>query len=98
MGVMANKDSAEMARLLSPLCARAVCVRPEGIERALDPAQLRDLFLAQGLPAETAASSLEGLQRARQLAGQDGLVLCCGSLYLVGEIRLSLMKDDSAAS
>lgn len=98
MGVMANKDSAEMVRLLSPLCARAVCVRPEGIERALDPAQLRDLFLAQGLPAETAASSLEGLQRARQLAGQDGLVLCCGSLYLVGEIRLSLMKEDSAAS
>ena len=38
------------------------------------------------LPAEAA------LARAKELAGQDGNVLVCGSLYLVGEI-LSLTQS-----
>ena len=31
--------------------------------------------------------------RARELAGADGVVLICGSLYLAGDVRL-MLKDD----
>jgi dihydrofolate synthase/folylpolyglutamate synthase len=44
-----------------------------------------DLAKQFGLPAETAGSSAEALNRARERAGRDGIVFVCGSLYLVGE-------------
>jgi folylpolyglutamate synthase/dihydropteroate synthase len=33
---------------------------------------------------------------ARQLAGRDGIVLVCGSLYLVGEV-IALQRRDAVA-
>jgi dihydrofolate synthase/folylpolyglutamate synthase len=37
--------------------------------------------------SEAVADSRAALARARELAGDDGWVLVCGSLYLVGELR-----------
>ena len=50
--------------------------------RAALPADLAHQF---GEPAEVAASAKEAISRARERAGANGLVLICGSLYLVGE-------------
>jgi dihydrofolate synthase/folylpolyglutamate synthase len=50
---------------------------------AVDPVELASLFG----PGGVAVSHPEGaLERARQLAGTNGNVLVCGSLYLVGEV------------
>jgi len=49
----------------------------------IEPEVLDELYGAGGSVARPAAAALE---RAKQLAGQDGDVLVCGSLYLVGEI------------
>ena len=46
--------------------------------------------LATRWPGETAASVGEALERARGRAGR-GLVVVCGSLYLVGEARAELL-------
>ena len=51
--------------------------------RAAAPAALAAQF---GAPAESAESSNKALDRARQRASSDGIVLVCGSLYLVGEV------------
>ena len=50
---------------------------------AIPAKQLADIY-GPGSQAVTAASA--ALDRARELAGIDGNVLVCGSLYLVGEI------------
>ncbi len=50
---------------------------------AVEPAQLAGLY---GAGAEAVSSAPAALARARQLAGPDGNVLVCGSLYLVGEV------------
>jgi dihydrofolate synthase/folylpolyglutamate synthase len=44
---------------------------------------LAEMFGASGTAVRPAAMALE---RARELAGPNGNVLVCGSLYLVGEI------------
>jgi dihydrofolate synthase / folylpolyglutamate synthase len=45
-----------------------------------------DLAARYGPGAEVARPAPAALERARELAGPDGNVLVCGSLYLVGEI------------
>ena len=37
----------------------------------------------------------EGVQLAVQKAGKDGVVLCFGSLYTIGDIRNALMEEKS---
>jgi len=49
----------------------------------IEPEVLDELYGSGGSVARPAAAALE---RAQQLAGSDGNVLVCGSLYLVGEI------------
>ena len=50
-----------------------------------------ELRAAYGSGAESVRPALAALERAKELAGDDGNVLVCGSLYLVGEI-LALTK------
>jgi dihydrofolate synthase/folylpolyglutamate synthase len=78
---MSNKDVEAMAAGLSEL-TREVVVTAPAIERATPPADLARLF---DPPAEVAAGVRTALDRARRLAGSDGVVVVCGSLYLAGE-------------
>jgi len=58
--------------------------------RAAAPAQLADAY---GDAADTADSAAGAINRARERAGANGIVLVCGSLYLVGEaIALSRQR------
>jgi dihydrofolate synthase / folylpolyglutamate synthase len=81
-GAMKDKD---LAAMLAQLRATGAPVIFSAIDwhRAAAPG---DLAKQLGAPAETADSSGEALARARVLAGPNGIVLVCGSLYLVGEV------------
>jgi dihydrofolate synthase/folylpolyglutamate synthase len=78
---MRNKDVESMAAGLAGL-TREVVVTAPAVERATPPADLARLF---DPPAEMAAGVRTALDRARRLAGSDGVVVVCGSLYLAGE-------------
>jgi dihydrofolate synthase/folylpolyglutamate synthase len=91
-GALADKAWAEMLDILAPIAARRVYVEPQG--RVAAPA----VELARRHAGDVARSLPEGLARARTLAGPRGLVVVCGSLYLVGEARallLDLERDPS---
>ncbi len=86
VGIMADKDLGAMLDRLREL-------RPAGVvftraasaaDRAADPAQLARLW---GEPAGVDEDAPAALERARAMAGPEGTVLVCGSLYLVGELR-----------
>jgi dihydrofolate synthase / folylpolyglutamate synthase len=79
---MRNKDVESMAAGLREL-TRAIIVTAPRVERATPPAELARLF---DPPAEIAADVKTALTRARELAGRDGVVVVCGSLYLAGEV------------
>ena len=88
-GVMKDKD---LPAMLAQLRATEVPVIFSAIDwhRAAAPAQLAEAF---GDAAETADSAAAAISRARERVGADGLVLVCGSLYLVGEaIALSRQR------
>lgn len=88
MGVLEDKDAAEMLRSLLPCCACAWFTAPPSA-RALPPSALQSLARQLGFErAECDAQPMRALQAARSWAsGRPGAaVLLTGSVYLVGEV------------
>jgi dihydrofolate synthase/folylpolyglutamate synthase len=79
---MRNKDVQSMAAGLSELTHEIVVTAP-AVERATPPDDLARLFDPR---AHVAGDVPAALDRARRLAGRDGVVVVCGSLYLAGEV------------
>ena len=91
-GMMADKDVACMTAQLAGRVRCVVATQP-AIPRAMAADELAHAFAAQGARAQAVADPKEALQCARALAGDDGAVLCAGSLYLIGEIRSLLRRE-----
>ena len=90
-GVLADKDYADMYKPVMPLVDRFVCITPPN-PRKLEAEQLAQYLREAGAQAQAGESILDGVKKAMDLAGEDGVVLCFGSLYSIGGIRDAL-KD-----
>ena len=90
-GVLADKDYADMYKPVMPLVDRFVCITPPN-PRKLEAEQLAQYLQQAGAQAQASESILDGVKKAMNLAGEDGVVLCFGSLYSIGGIRDAL-KD-----
>jgi dihydrofolate synthase/folylpolyglutamate synthase len=93
IGVLDDKDAAEMLRAILPLADAAVFTRSAN-PRSLPPATLAALSAQVGGPqAECVADPRAAVERARELAGPDGAVIATGSIYLIAD----LVRERSAA-
>ena len=90
-GVLADKDYADMYKPVMPLVDRFVCITPPN-PRKLEAEQLARYLRQAGAQSQASESILDGVKKAMELAGKDGVVLCFGSLYSIGGIRDAL-KD-----
>ena len=90
-GVMQDKERGPMLEALRRLGAAGIVVTAAAVERAAQPAELA----AELGGAITAADTAAGMEVAARLAGPDGAVVACGSLYLAGEVleRLGALDD-----
>jgi dihydrofolate synthase/folylpolyglutamate synthase len=80
-GAMADKELDAMLAALRPLGAQLILTAP-ATERAADPALLASLW---GADAAVEPGVGAALARARRQAGDEGVVVACGSLYVAGE-------------
>jgi dihydrofolate synthase / folylpolyglutamate synthase len=85
--VFAAMADKEVERVLAELRklnpADVVFTLPAGASRALAPETLAEMW---GTPGRHLRPASEALAWARKLAGPDGWVVVCGSLFLVGEL------------
>lgn len=88
-GVLADKDYADMYRPVMPYAEKFVCITPPS-PRKLEAAELAVYLRQAGTDAIACGSIPEGVRTAISLAGKDGVVLCFGSLYSIGDIRDAL--------
>ena len=88
-GVLADKDYGQMYLPVMPYISRFVCITPPN-DRKLEARELAAHLCAAGAEAVAAESIPQGVSMARELAGEDGVVLCFGSLYSIGTIYESL--------
>ena len=90
-GVLADKDYADMLALLVPHARNIVLTTPPS-PRAKDPAELASLLgTRDGVLVE--ADPTRALERALALGSE--ILVVCGSIYLVGEIRKWLLYEPS---
>ena len=88
-GVLADKDYGEMYLPVLPLIHQFVCITPPS-DRKLEAAELAKHLQAVGATATACDTIAQGVAKAKELAGSDGVVLCFGSLYSIGEIQNAL--------
>ena len=88
-GVLKEKLTDEMLAGLAEIAEEAVTVTPDS-PRAMKAEELNALLAQKGLKTRTANSLKEGLNTARELAGEEGLILATGSLYFIGALRSEL--------
>ena len=90
-GAMSDKDIRAGLACLTPLCRHVVLTRVEG-ERAAEPEQLLDCMPAnERHKAFLVPRPSDALAKAVNLAGETGLTVIAGSLYLLGELRPILL-------
>lgn len=89
-GVMADKDYAHMYETMAPLVARFVTVTPDN-PRAMPAEELKTILTPFGKPVTACASVSQGVEEALRQAGPQGLVLAFGSLYMVGDVRKTVL-------
>jgi dihydrofolate synthase/folylpolyglutamate synthase len=91
-GVMADKNVAELARILFPLAREVVLTRPR-VGRAASPDEIAARAGAGGRRAHRVPESARALDLARRLAGDKTPVVVAGSLFLVGEVIELLRRE-----
>ncbi len=96
VSMLGDKDTAAM---LAPIVAgsRALVATRSRHRRAADPASVAAVARRQGAICEAVADPQMALSRAVELAGPEGGVLVCGSLYLLGDLRPGLVVGRPAA-
>jgi len=63
-----------------------VCITPDN-PRNMEAKDLSKYLCGAGAKAESFDEVAQGVRRAMELAGRDGVVLCFGSLYSIATIR-----------
>jgi dihydrofolate synthase/folylpolyglutamate synthase len=98
VSILDDKDAATMLAGLAPRCDALVLTAARN-PRSLSPASLRAVAAELGDPPptaiETSAEPQEALRRARALAGEDGVVVATGSLYLVADLLAPVDRPTS---
>lgn len=92
--ILKDKDIRRVTRQLFPLATK-VFLTSIPFSRAAAPEEIDKLGRDLKAPTVIVPDCLEALQLARQEAGEKGVVLISGSLYLVGEIKKRLKELNS---
>jgi len=92
MGIMNNKDVEGVLDELAPHMTTLIATRAD-TPRALDPDELAALGRMRMAEVEVAEDAASALKRARELAGEEDLILVTGSLYLVGNVLELLERE-----
>lgn len=91
VGVGADKDVAAICRTLAEAASVVVATRAAHSPRASRPATLAELIAPINEVYGVREDAQDALDLALERTPADGTVLIAGSLYLVGELRSSLM-------
>ena len=85
-GVMADKDVESILGLIVPLAEQFFTVRPDN-PRAMSAQELAERIRALGARATACGSVADGVKRAIEAEGPEGVACALGSLYMSGEVR-----------
>ncbi len=86
MGMLEDKDYEECITMVAKRASRFIAVTPDSY-RALVADKAAAIASRYCGNVTCARSAAEGVETAIAEAGEDGVVIACGSLYMIGEIK-----------
>ncbi len=84
IGMMADKDVSESAKLLAPLCDRILTVTVDN-PRSMKAKELKEIFERYNSDVKAFDNLGSALEEVSGKIGDDDMLLICGSLYLASE-------------
>ncbi len=94
-GVCDDKEIDRIYAPLIPLVDDIYTVTP-AVERAMKDKELTHFFHELGIASQPCGSVTDGIRAARSRASEADLILVCGSLFVVGEVKAWLEQVDYA--
>ena len=88
-GAMRDKAIGEISEILFPLVEHVIATSADN-PRSATPEEIRDAGARTQSEIELRPDVASAIQRARELAGADGIVVVTGSIYVVGEAMRAL--------
>jgi dihydrofolate synthase/folylpolyglutamate synthase len=89
IGCMKDKEIDSMLAIMAPHAACFYAVAP-AVDRVMPSSLLARRCRNTGIPSEDGGSVRAGLELALRQSGADDLVVVCGSLFTVGEVKAHL--------
>lgn len=89
-GAMRDKAISEMTDILFPLADRVIATQPDN-PRSASPEEIQQAGSRTGTEIERVAEVRQALERARNVAGANAVIVVTGSIYLVGQ-AMSLLE------
>jgi len=93
-GMMRDKDVESAVKILSPHVQSVVTAPPDS-PRAISPQDLSRLYVRQVKQVLACSSLADAYEQAKVWAGQDGIIVATGSLYLTGAMRTLLAVPEN---
>ena len=92
IGILKDKEIGEIVRALTSFATRVVFTKPLYDFKASTPQELCDSASITGIEQHIVENCIEALNLAEEITSDDGVILCTGSLYLMGDIRKYLRE------
>jgi dihydrofolate synthase / folylpolyglutamate synthase len=86
LGILADKQVEEMVDAIASKATKVFAVTPHS-DRAEIAEELAKVVAAKGIPCEPVEDYEKAYKKAISLCDRDDLLLICGSLYMIGDMR-----------
>ncbi len=91
LGILGDKEYEKMAELILPLAHRVIFSEPHNA-RKLEAGALATAISCGSIPCYIEPELEQAYQKALEITEKDELILCCGSLYMIGALRSYILS------
>ncbi|MCL2235693.1 MAG: bifunctional folylpolyglutamate synthase/dihydrofolate synthase [Defluviitaleaceae bacterium] len=95
IGIVKDKEIGEIVRVLTSFAGRVIFTRSVDGFKATDPKELREIANLGSAEQYDILDCGEALEKAKEITPKDGVILCTGSLYLMGDLRKHLHSREA---
>jgi len=95
IGMLRDKNHRDSISMLGPLASKIIATEPMS-ERALSASELAEEAKEHCSEVYAIPSITQAIEKAKDIADNNSIILICGSLYLIGEVYNIISNENKA--